>query len=117
MRLAPLFIVAITGIAMLSVQMSGLHMHASVDDEASRLHGTHVHDIGSDSHDHSADVDVSVLDLGIVWSKLMPMLLAIAVVLAVVWTRQTEWPLPIRILSLRRQFRWRPPLRAPPLSP
>lgn len=93
-------------------------MHPNAHDEASGLHSTHVHDLDSDGHDHSADVDVSVLDLGIVWSKIMPvLLLAIAVMLAVVWTRQRVWPAPIRILSLRHRSRWRPPLRAPPLSP
>lgn len=103
---------------MLFLQMSGLHVHADAHDEASGLHGTHVHDLDSDGHDHSADVDVSVLDLGIVWSKLMPvLLLTTAVILAIAWTRQTVWPPPIRVPSLRQRSGWRPPLRAPPLSP
>ena len=103
---------------MLCLQMSGLHVHANAHDEASGLHGAHLHDLDSDGHDHSADVDVSLLDLGIVWSKLMPvLLLAIAIILPVVWTLQTIWPPPLRMPSLRRRSRWRPPLRAPPLSP
>lgn len=118
MRLTPVSIVAFAGIAMLCLQMSGLHVHANAHDEASGLHGTHVHDLDSDGHDHSADVDVSVFDPGIVWSKLMPALvLAIAIILPVVWTLQTVWPPPLRMLSLRRRARWRPPLRAPPVSP
>lgn len=118
MRLTPISIVAFAGIAMISLQMSGLHVHASAHQDASSLHGAHVHDLDSDGHDHSADVDVSVLDPGIVWSKLMPaLMLAIAIILPVVWTRQTVWPPPLRMLSLRRRARWRPPLRAPPLSP
>lgn len=118
MRLAPLSIIVFIGIAMISLQMSGLHMHANAQDGASGLHGKHVHDLDSDGHDHSADTDVSVLDPGIVWSKLMPvLLLAILVILAVVWTRQMVWPRPARVLPLHRPPRWRPPLRAPPLSP
>ena len=118
MRLAPLSIVAFAGVAMLLMQMSGLHLHAGdhVDDAA--LHGAHVHDVAPDGHDHSADVDVSLIDFGIVWSKIIPVLLAILpTALAIVWILHTLWPPPILLMPLRRRSRWRPPLRAPPLSP
>ena len=118
MRLAPLSIVAFAGVAMLLMQFSGLHLHAGdhVDDAA--LHGAHVHDVGPDGHDHTADVDVSLIDYGIVWSKIMPVLMAILpTALAIVWVLHTLWPPPIPLIPLRRRSRWRPPLRAPPLSP
>ena len=71
MRLAPLSIVAFAGVAMLLMQMSGLHLHAGdhVDDAA--LHGAHVHEVGPDGHDHTADVDVSLIDYGLTRVRLM----------------------------------------------
>lgn len=118
MRIVPLAIIAVVGIAMFSLQISGLHMHVSVQGDASGLHGAHVHQLDTDGHDHGGDLDVSVLDPGTVWSKIMPvLLLAYSILLAVVWTRQWFWPPPQHIFSPRRRSRWRPPLRAPPLSP
>lgn len=123
-KFRPLFLLVLAGVAMLSMQMTGLHLHAG--EPASNtglhglhgLHGSHVHDVDSDGHDHSADVDVSLIDFGIVWSKIMPVLLAVFVTLpAIVWIVHTLWPPPAPLMALRRRSRWRPPLRAPPLSP
>ena len=118
MRLAPLSIIAFAGVAMLLMQISGLHLHAADHDDGAVLHGAHAHDVGPDGHDYSADVDVSLIDFGIVWSKIMPVLLAILpTVLAIVWVLHALWPPPTTLSPLRRRSRWRPPLRAPPLSP
>ena len=117
MRLAPLSIVAFAGVAMLLMQMSGLHLHAGDHGDDAALHGAHVHDVGSDGHDHTADVDVSLIDFGIVWSKIMPVLMVILpTALAIVWVLHTLWPPPTTLIPLRRRSRWRPPLRAPPLT-
>ena len=118
MRLTPLSIVAFAGVAMLLMQMSGLHLHAGDHGDDAALHGAHVHEVGPSGHDHTADVDVSLIDFGIVWSKIMPVLMAILpTALAVVWVVHTLWPPPTTLIPLRRRSRWRPPLRAPPLSP
>jgi len=118
MRLVPLSIIAFACVAMLLMQISGLHLHAGDHSNDASLHGAHVHDIAPDGHDHTADVDVSLIDFGIVWSKIMPVLMAILpTALAIVWVLHTLWPPPIPLIPLRRRSRWRPPLRAPPLSP
>jgi len=72
MRFVPLSIVAFAGVAMLLMQMSGLHLQAGNHDADAALPRVHMHDVGLDGHDHSADVDVSLIDYGIVWSKTMP---------------------------------------------
>ena len=77
MRLVPLSIIAFACVAMLLMQISGLHLHAGDHSNDASLHGAHVHDIAPDGHDHTADVDVSLIDFGIVWSKIMPILMAI----------------------------------------
>ena len=118
MRFGHLAIIAFAGVAMLSMQTSGLHLHAGDHGDDAALHGAHVHDVGPDGHDHTADVDVSLVDFAIVWSKIMPVLLAILpTALAIVWVLHALWPPPIPLTPLRRRSRWRPPLRAPPLSP
>lgn len=117
-KFRPLFLLVLAGVAMLSMQMTGLHLHASEPGSNTGLHGSHVHDVDSDGHDHRADVDVSLIDFGIVWSKIMPVLLAVFVTLpAIVWILHALWPPPAPLMPLRRRSRWRPPLRAPPLSP
>jgi hypothetical protein len=118
MRFVLFLIIAFAGVAMLAMQMSGLHLHAGDQGDDAALHGAHVHDVDSDGHDHSADVDVSLTDFGIVWTKVLSVLLAVFIALpAVVWILHTLWPPPALLTSLRRRSRWRPPLRAPPLTP
>lgn len=102
---------------MLSLQLSGLHMHANAHGEPSGLHGPHVHDLDSDGHDHRADVNILVFDSGIVWSTLSPLpLLILSFLLAVIWTPEAVRRPPVYHLRLRHRCRWRPPLRAPPLT-
>ena len=81
MRLAVLFL---TCIALLATQLGGWHLHASADGAALDepvAHSTHIHQIDPDGHDHSKDVDIAVGDFGLVLSKLLPALLAVALVL------------------------------------
>ena len=118
MRLAPLSIVAFAGVAMLLMQMSGLHLHAGEPSGDVGVHGTHLHEVVADGDDHSKAVDVALVDLGIVWSKIMPALMAtLPTALAIVWVLHALWLPPTTLIPLRRRSRWRPPLRAPPLSP
>lgn len=116
MRVGTLSIAALVSITMLAMQMTGLHLHASQTSDNASLHGVHVHDVDSDGHDHSADVDVSLSDLGMVWSKIMSGLLVdFSIVLAIVSAIHSLRPPPAPILFQQRRLRWRPLLRAPPL--
>jgi hypothetical protein len=118
MHLAPTVIAALFCGALLSMQLSGLHMHVNPQGDSGDLHVSHVHDAEPDGHSHNADVDVSVFELGTTWSKILTFLLPIVVMLfGIVWVLQTVWSPPRVQLSLQRRSRWRPPLRAPPLSP
>jgi hypothetical protein len=81
-----------------------------------QLHGEHVHDADPDGHDHSADVDVSIFELGTLWAKLLFVLPVLGFALAISATgcwrsRRPSVTTPVQ----RWRSRWRPPLRAPPL--
>ncbi len=118
MKVGAISLVAFASIAMLSMQMSGLHLHAGKQSTDTAVHGAHIHDADPDGDDHSADIDVSVIDFGTVWSKVMPFLVAILpAALTVIWVFHSLWPPVVALIPPRRQSRWRPPLRAPPLSP
>ena len=73
------------------------------------------HSVDPDDHDHSADLDVTIIELGMLWAKLLPALLCAGLLLPV--------PLLLRwagcgsyhsLLPPGNTSRWRPPLRAPP---
>ena len=116
MRLAPTFIVASICIALLGMQLSGMHLHASEQGDSGGLHTTHVHVSDPDGHDHSADFDVSAFELGAIWSKLLAFLPTLAItLLAVAWVIHSLRAPPPQRLTQRRRIHWRPPLRAPPL--
>lgn len=118
MKFGSLSLAALASVAMLCMQMSGLHLHAGTSSNDAGLHAAHMHDVDPDEHDHSADIDVSLIDLGFVWSKILPVLLAVLpTILAIVWILHVLWPSPILVPFQRWRLRWRPPLRAPPLSP
>ena len=101
---------------LLVLQTAGLHLHASTQTDGLNLHAEHVHSLDPDGHDHSADVDVSIVELGTLWTKLSPMILTVGFLLLAP---------PVVIRRVRRRTgsssspvpseRWRPPLRAPPL--
>ena len=119
MRLGPTLLAIVMAASFLSVQLSGLHLHVNSDGYGG-LHGTHIHDADHDGHGrghgHEADTDVSLLKFFSGWVKL-PLVLAlfVCVILAVMRLDKLVWaPITHRILS-RGQFRWRPPLRAPPI--
>ena len=117
MRTAPALLIAIMCLSLLTMQMSGLHLHMSVDSQSGALHGTHLHDADPDGHghDHGAEIDVSPFEQGVTWSKLIPILFAlIFVLLTIRRTSTTVRPPLVERLSTRPRFRWRPPLRAPP---
>jgi len=117
MRPAPLFLIAIMCLSLLTLQMSGLHLHAGADSESAVLHGTHVHDAdpGGHGHRHDAETDVSSFEQGTGWFRLIPFLVILFfVLLTIVRTSRTVWPPRVECLSTRHRSRWRPPLRAPP---
>ncbi len=106
--LGPVFVVAL-----LFVQSSGLHTHASVDGVAD-LHGTHFHEIGIDQHDHEGDSDRSLFDLGVNPLKNFMFIATLALGLTLALRADRNW-VPITLHARPRgHVRWRPPLRAPP---
>jgi len=119
MRTAPALLIAFMCLSLLTLQMSGLHLHVSADSQGGALHGTHLHDAAPDGHghDHDADVDISPFEPATTWPNLIPFLVTIVfTLLAMVWTSETIWPPLVERLTARCRSRWRPPLRAPPLQ-
>lgn len=111
-------VAALACICMLAMQIGGLHLHVDTKGNDAGIHGAHVHHADPDHHDHSADIDVSLLEqLGINWSKLIPLLFVCAVVImAAAWIRRPDWYPPLPAGKVLHRLRWRPPLRAPPVS-
>ena len=104
-------------LALLVVQSAGLHLHASTDTDGVQLHAEHVHDADPDGHDHSADVDVSIFELGTLWAKLAFLLPVLGLALLVpIRVSRLSRTAPEAAPACRSQLRWRPPLRAPPLT-
>ena len=99
------------------MQLSGLHLHVDAVNKDAGLHGTHAHEVISSDHDHSAEVDVQLLEhSGISWSKLIPLISQVILLLTVLWIVRPLWSPPIKSSKARSRLRWRPPLRAPPFS-
>lgn len=132
---APLLIFACLGL--LASQLSGLHMHVDAHGYVGKLEGTHVHgtavqardraladhadDMGHDHHigdqDHEGDRDVSVVELGAGTAKILIFFAWLGLGLVIVLRRAGS----VRIGAVvprpkTRRDRWRPLLRAPPLS-
>jgi hypothetical protein len=107
-------ILAFSCAAILLLQASGLHLHASLEPENGGLHAEHFHVADPDGHDHVADVDVSLVELSI-WAKLYPLLLILLplCLAASVIAWRSRFSIPADPLS-SSHVRWRPPLRAPP---
>ncbi len=117
MHRAPAIVAAVICVALLSVQLSGLHMHINLQGDDGEPHTTHVHESDPDGDDHSDDIEVSVFELGSAWAKVMVFIMPVAVVLlGITWLVQAPWPFLVQRLTLKRSARWRPPLRAPPAS-
>lgn len=109
------------------MQLTGLHLHVDAHGQEVGLHVAHLHHAvpedhshhnASKIHDHNVEIDVSLLEqLSASWSKLLPFLLVLVIVLAAAaWTSQRVRSLPERTGTVRHRLRWRPPLRAPPIS-
>tara|TARA_R110001599_G_scaffold342884_1_gene565049 strand:- start:6490 stop:6888 length:399 start_codon:yes stop_codon:yes gene_type:complete len=103
-------------LCLLALQMSGLHLHIETDNDSANLHGTHLHQAENHGQDHSADIDVSLVEeLRINWTQLIPLILACAILLiAKGWLQQRLWLPLVQFVKLCRRSHWRPPLRAPP---
>jgi len=104
-------------LSLLTMQMSGLHLHVSVDTQSGAVLGTHLHDAVPDGHghDHDAEIDVSSFEPGVAWSKLIPILvLLILALLPIIRTSSTLRPPLVERFPTRHRSHWRPPLRAPP---
>ena len=115
MRTRPALLVALICLSLLTMQISGLHLHVGADSDSAALHGTHVHDAGLEGHDHDADVDVSSFEPPTAWSKLLLFLSGpLFALLMVNWSGGSVWPPLTERLAIRWLSRWRPPLRAPP---
>lgn len=119
MRKHALATLTIAFTALLLTQSLGLHLHVQGMDQPGGAHVAHIqhhdHDHGH-GHDHQNEVDGSKLELGNVWSKILPLILP-SLLLAIPCTPRTA----IRLFSARPSrpdrppLRWRPPLRAPPI--
>ncbi len=102
-------------LSLLSVQMSGLHLHVNIGGQGSADHGTHLHHGDHDGHEYDVDVEVSPSEPATAWSKLTPFLLTLLfALLTVVRAGKTVWLPMAERMPTRYRSRWRPPLRAPP---
>ncbi len=102
---------------MLALQLSGLHLHVVAAENTTEMHGTHLHQTVLQEHDHSADVDVNLLEqFAGHWSKVVALVSHVVVLLFAVWILSPNWTSPLKFGTKRRRLRWRPLLRAPPLS-
>jgi len=114
-RTSPTLFIIIPVIALLSMQLSGLHMHFNPAG-ADGLHGTHVHATDPDGHEHEHDIDVSLFELGAVWGNFVLLLPPPPFIMPTfVQSDRTVWVLVGDTFQRRQRTRWRPPLRAPPL--
>ena len=110
-------IVVLCATALLAMQAAGLHLHANPDTDGVQMHAEHVHSLDPDGHDHSADVDVTIVELGMVWAKLVPLPLATGLYLPAPFLLRWRSDVPRHSPAPSGNAnRWRPPLRAPPLT-
>lgn len=117
MRIVSGSIVALACICLLGMQVSGLHLHVDASGSDAGLHGTHAHQLDSSEHDHSAEVDVQLLEqLSISWSKLVPLISQVILPVKALWIVRPLWSPTFKSGKARSRRHWRPPLRAPPIS-
>jgi hypothetical protein len=103
---------------LLSLQLSGLHLHVDAygADNATELHGTHLHEDESDEHGHDSDVDVGLTEPGITWKNYFPILAMFTLTLLVTFPRVAKiWTPTVEPFFTSYRSHWRPPMRAPPL--
>ena len=115
MRLTTTAILIIVCVSLLSLQFIGLHQHLGLQGSNGEAHGTHLHDLDHDGNGHDTEVDVSFFELGITWSKIMPFLVTLVLVLLINGRTAQSVCFQAYQLKPHKRSRWRPPLRAPPL--
>ena len=117
-------IAATACICLLAMQMSGMHLHVDLDGDDAGIHVAHlphiaqVHQSSPHGHDHSAEMDVALLEqVGFNWSQLVPLIFACAIGVALIACMPRRFTFaPQQTSKVRHRYRWRPPLRAPPIS-
>jgi hypothetical protein len=115
MRIGPTLLSIVLVASLLSMQLSGLHLHVNSDGNGG-LHGPHVHDAAREGHSHESDTDVSLLEFFFGWMKLLSFFIPLVfVLLSVMQRRKIVWAPITHSIFTRGQSRWRPPLRAPPI--
>lgn len=108
---------AIVCLCLLAMQLSGLHLHIDTVNKDTGLHGTHTHQLISSDHDHNAEVDVQLLEqYSSSVSKLIPVISQVILLVTALWIVGPLWSPSITPEKARIRLRWRPPLRAPPIS-
>ena len=122
MRLMSVFLLAVS---LLFLQISGLHLHVSAE-AVEGVHGAHgghydSHMLGgsvddTEHSDHADESDVSLFELGGSSAKVLSFLiLLVACLVAVMSPGRLVFAPRLRSLKPRPNFRWRPPLRGPPV--
>ena len=104
-------------IALLFVQLSGLHLHVGVDSLDSSSHISKLHGLDDDEHDHGIETEVDLFEVNSSTYKLVHLfLLAVFIIVAVNLATRLYIPPPSNRTLYRRLDFWRPILRAPPIS-
>lgn len=119
MRMFPTFITTLVSIAIVALQLGGLHLHASTTDHDIDLHVAMAPSHEAADHEHSAhgQLEVSLTDAAMLGDgKFKPAFMAGFSLpgLSRAGTAQSRPAAPPRLGGPSRVPRWRPPLRAPP---
>ena len=108
-------VLTLTCLSLLGLQLSGLHMHVNDHGYSGAPHGTHVHEGGTDPHEHEHETDVTIFELGTITSKHFFFLIAVAFSLVTLFSVSRRLtPIYEPLIATGRRVRWRPLLRAPP---
>jgi hypothetical protein len=106
-------VAAFACLCLLALQLSGLHLHVDKDSDDAGLHGTHTHQVSS--HDHSAEVDVQLLEQFVgQWPKIVAQVCYVFLLVVAAWIFRPTWSPPLNSGKVDRRLHWRPQLRAPP---
>jgi hypothetical protein len=114
-------------VSLLVLQFSGLHLHADAGGNDAGLHVAHLQHVVAenhshhgtvDAHDHGAETNVLLADqLSASWAKLIALLIGFMIAVLLCLRLLTRLRLaPTRPRKVQHLERWRPPLRAPPIS-
>jgi len=121
--------VTLACLCLLVMQLSGMHFHVDENGKDAGVHAAHHHQVDpehhqdhhplSSVHDHKPEIDISSTELlGLIWTKLIPAIMAcvLATIIVSIGLHQPILALLRAPTRVRRRSRWRPPLRAPPIS-